>query len=113
MAKKKENNMLPEMVSWFRETYPELAPLMVFVPKANVTLQKKGATYGSADIIILYPTERYASLCIQLFEWPRTTEPQNRWRIIVESAGNKCAVVKDLVGFVKAVDSYLKDTPYA
>ena len=113
MARKKNIvDLLPEMVSLFRETYPELDTLLVHVPKANITLNKKGTPYGCADLVLLYPTERHGSLCIQVFEPPRVTEPQKRWRIISENAGNKCAVVKDLLGFVKAVEEYLKDTPY-
>ena len=58
--------MLPDMVAWFRENYPEISPLMVYVPRANKTLEKKGASYGSADLILLYPTNGYSSLCIQV-----------------------------------------------
>lgn len=112
MARKKNIDLLPEMVSLFRETYPELDTLLVHVPKANITLNKRGTPYGSADLILLYPTETHGCLCIQVFEPPRVSEVQKRWRIIAENAGNKCAVVKDLVGFVKAVEDYLKDTPY-
>ena len=84
---------------------------MVHVPRANLTLQKKGAVFGSADLILLYPTEVYASLCIQVLD-KRQTEPQMRWRVLAESAGNRCVMVRDLVGFAKAVEDYLINTPY-
>ena len=111
---KKENEMLPMMVSWFRENYPEISPLMVHVPRANKTLEKKGATYGSADIILLYPTNGYSSLCLQILgRAERVTEQQKRWRALVENDGNKCVVVRDFEGFANAVEDYLSESPYA
>jgi hypothetical protein len=109
---KNENKMLPDMVAWFRETYPEIEPMLVFVPRANITLSKKGAVYGSADLILLYPTNGYSSLCIQVLD-KRQTEPQMRWRVLAEHAGNKCVMVRDLVGFAKVVEDYLSNSPYA
>lgn len=107
-----KNNMLPEMVSWFRDTYPEIEPLLIHVPRANITLQKMGAVFGSADLILLYPTMEYSSLCIQVLDKPRQSEPQMRWRVIAESAGCRCVMVKDLLGFARAIEKYLVNTPY-
>ena len=112
MVTKNENKMLPEMVSWFRDTYPELEPLMVFVPRATNSLFKVGANYGSADIIILYPANAYSSLCIQVLDKVRQSEQQMRWRVLAEHAGNKCVMVRDLLGFARAVEGYLINTPY-
>lgn len=113
MARKKNIELLPEMVDWFRATHPELDTLLIHVPKANATLSKRGVPYGCADLVLLVPNNDYISLCVQVFEPPRLTEQQNRWRIIAENNGNKCVVVKDLLGFVKAVGNYLEETPYA
>ena len=111
---KNENEMLGEMVSWFRKNYPEIAPLMVYVPRANKTLEKKGATYGSADIIILYPTNGYSSLCLQILNrTERNSDAHKRWRVLVENDGNKCVTIRDFVGFVSAVEDYLSNSPYA
>lgn len=114
MAKKNsENDMLPAMVSWFRATYPEIEPMMVHVPRANYLLQKKGATYGSADLIILHPNGIYASLCVQvLTKDDRDSVPHKRWRVLAENEGNRCVAVRDLIGFVKAVEEYMIDSPY-
>lgn len=111
---KKENVMLPMMVSWFRENYPEIAPLMVYVPRANKTLEKKGATYGSADIILLYPSNGYHSLCLQVLGLTeRNSDQHKRWRVLVENEKNKCVTVRDFEGFASAVEDYLADSPYA
>lgn len=111
---KKENEMLPMMVSWFRENFPEIAPLMVYVPRANKTLEKKGATYGSADIILLYPTNGYSALCLQILErTERNSDCHKRWRVLVENEGNKCVTLRDFQTFVEAVETYLENSPYA
>ena len=110
---RKENEMLPMMVSWFRENYPEISPLMVYAPRANKTLEKKGASYGSADIILLYPSNGYASLCIQVLGNERNSDCHKRWRVLVENEGNKCVTIRDFEGFANAVEDYLADSPYA
>lgn len=111
---KNENEMQPTMVKWFRETYPEIAPLMVYCPRATKALQHKGATYGSADLVLLYPTNGYSSLCVQvLARTERVSDAHKRWRVLVENDGNKCATVRDFEGFANAVEEYLSNSPYA
>lgn len=110
---KTENEMLPHMVSWFRENYPEISPLMVYVPRANKTLEKKGASYGSADLILLYPANGYSSLCIQVLNrTERNSDQHKRWRVLVENDGNKCVTLRDFDDFVGAVEDYLANSPY-
>lgn len=112
--KKNENEMLPDMVAWFRENYPEIAPLMVYVPRANKTLEKKGASYGSADIILLYPTNGYHTLCVQVLgRTERNSDCHKRWRVLVENEKNKCVTVRNFDTFAEAVEDYLADSPYA
>lgn len=111
---KNENEMLPSMVKWFRDNYPEIAPLMVYVPRANKTLEKKGASYGSADIIILYPTNGYSALCVQVLNrTERNSDQHKRWRVLAENAGNKCVTLRDFDDFVFTVEYYLSNSPYA
>ena len=111
---KTENEMLPHMVSWFRENYPEISPLMVYVPRANKTLEKKGASYGSADLILLYPTNGYHALCIQVLNrTERNSDCHKRWRALVENEKNKCVTIRDFEGFANAVEDYLIESPYA
>lgn len=106
--------MFGAMVSWFRENYPEISPLMVYVPRANKTIEKKGASYGSADLVLLYPTNGYSSLCIQILNrTERITEQQKRWRVLVENDGNKCVAIRDFVGFTNTIEEYLSSSPYA
>lgn len=110
----KENEMLPMMVSWFRENYPEISPLMVYVPRSNKTLEKKGASYGSADLILLYPTNGYNALCIQVLNrTERNSDCHKRWRVLVENEKNKCVTIRDFEGFASAVEDYLSNSPYA
>lgn len=106
--------MLPMMVAWFRENYPEIAPLMVYVPRATKTLEKKGASFGSADLILLYPTNGYSSLCVQVLgRTERNSDVHKRWRVLVENDGNKCVTIRDFESFANEVEKYLSNSPYA
>ena len=102
------------MVAWFRENYPELAPLMVYAPRTTKSLEKKGSSYGSAELILLYPTNGYSSLCVQVLNrTERNSDCHKRWRALVEHSGNKCVTLRDLESFVEAVEDYLSNSPYA
>ena len=110
---KVENEMLPHMVAWFRETYPEIAPLMVYVPRASKSLEKKGASYGSADLVLLYPSNNYHSLCVQILgRTERNSDQHKRWRVLVENEGNECVTLRNFDEFAEAVERYLEDSPY-
>lgn len=109
-----ENEMLTKMVSWFRENYPEIEPLMVYSPRANKTLYKKGVPFGSAELILLYPTNGYSSLCIQvLTQSERNSDSHKRWRVLVEDAGNKCVTIRSYEGFCECIEQYLSNSPFA
>ena len=110
----KENADLPEMVAWFRKTYPTLSPLLVYVPRTTKTLEKKGANFGSADLILLHPTGGYLCMCIQaLNQSERNSDCHKRWRALVENEGCKCYTVRTLYQFTLAVEEYLANSPYA
>jgi hypothetical protein len=110
-----ENEHLTEMVAWFRDTYPEIAPLMVYAPRANTkTLEKKGANYGGAELILLHPTGGYSCLCVQVLNaTERNSDCHKRWRVLVENEGCKCVTVRTFLAFTQAVEDYLTDSPYA
>lgn len=110
----KRNQYVPQMVAWFRETYPAIAPLMIHVPRATKELEKIGAAYGSADLILLHPTNGYSCMCILILgQTERTSDYQKRWRAIVENEGCKCYTVRTLYQFTLAVEEYLANSPYA
>lgn len=107
--------MLPEMVKWFRENYPELATLLVFcerVTRGNKELEKRG-TYGGPELILLYPNNGYACLCVQVLNYTeRNSDTHKAWRVVAEHAGCKCRTIRDLISFVDAVEEYLINSPY-
>ena len=109
-----ENEQLPAMVSWFRENYHEIESLMVYCPRANRTLAKKGASFGSAELIILYPTGGYSCLCVQVLNSSeRNSDLHKKWRALVENEGCKCVTIRTLYDFTEAVEEYLSESPYA
>lgn len=101
------------MVSLFRDTYPELADLLVSCNRATRSTEKT-AVYGCAELVLLYPANGYFSLCIQVLNsTERNSDQHKRWRHIAEHVGCKCVTIRDLVSFADAVDEYLANTPYA
>lgn len=113
-SKHQENELLPAMVAWFNENHPELSPLLVYAPRATKSLEKKGANYGGAELILLHPVANYIGLCIQVLNASeRNSDCHKRWRVLVENEGYKCVTIRNLVGFAEAVEDYLSNSPYA
>lgn len=116
MAKNIENEQIPSMVNWFRETYPEIAELLAYCPRAtrNSAIYRKGANYGGAELVLLYPNNGYSSLCVQVLNaTERNSDCHKRWRVLVEHNGCKCVTLRDLYSFTEAVEEYLENSPYA
>lgn len=114
-ASRVENPMLPEMVKWFREQYPELATLLVFcerVRRGDRELEKRG-TYGGPELILLYPNGGYSCLCVQVLnQSERNSDLHKAWRAIAEQAGCLCVTIRDLFSFTNAIEGYLINSPY-
>lgn len=104
-------------VNWFRYQYPHLKKLLFSVPnggaRSSITgaiLKAEGALSGVADLILLKPNGRYASLCIEMKQ-PRGVqrESQREWQKAVEAAGNRYVVCRSLEEFMKEVNVYLNN----
>lgn len=110
---KNNNGLLDAMADWFTKNHAEIRHLMIYVPRTTRTTEKRGASFGCADLIILCPNKYYHSLCIQVLgNEDRDSVCHKRWRILVGNEGNKCVAVRDLIGFVREVELYFIDTPY-
>lgn len=108
-----ENEQLSAMIEHFKETYPELADLLIYCPRAKRVAGNKG-TFGAPDLILLYPTGGYSSLCVQVLNFSeRVSEQQKRWRAVAEHVGCKCIALRTLVDFADVVERYLINSPYA
>ena len=126
MKKDIEHALQCACVHWFRLQYPEYATLLFAVPNGGARnaitgarLKDEGVTAGVADLILLLPkwftTWRgetgfmYAGLCIEMKTPTGRQSPEQRaWQAAVEAQGYKYAIVRDVLGFVKLIQEYLK-----
>jgi len=125
-----ESRLQESCVTWFRLQYPKLALLLFSVPNGGkrthrtvvrngkvytyspeaTQMRKEGVTAGVADLILLKPSNGYASLCIEMKttdKASRQRECQKEWQKAAESAGNKYVVCRTLEDFMAVVKEYL------
>jgi hypothetical protein len=126
-----ESRIQESCVTWFRLQYPKLALLLFAVPNGGkrtkrtvvrngkvytyspeaTQMRKEGVTAGVADLILLKPSNGYASLCIEMKttdKASRQRESQKEWQKAAESVGNKYVVCRTLEEFMAVVKDYLK-----
>ena len=125
-----ESRLQESCVTWFRLQYPKLALLLFAVPNGGkrthrtivrggrvityspeaLQMKKEGVTAGVADLILLKPSNGYASLCIEMKtedKASRQRERQKEWQKAAEEAGNKYVVCRSLDAFMAVVKDYL------
>ncbi len=117
-----EDDLQIDCVSWFRERYPELAPLL-FHPNneaffgAGKTMQQRaragkrakdmGVMPGVADLVLLYPSSGYHGLMIEMkAKKGRQQEGQKDWQSVVERYGYKYVICKARLDFHKIIEQY-------
>jgi len=123
-----EDDIQIRCVGWFREGYPDLAPLL-FHPNneayfGSFSLSKeqraikgkrakdKGVTPGVADLILLYPSLPHHGLCIEMkTEKGRQEDAQKQWQMAVESRYYRYEIVRSLEEFQKLIVDYTRKQP--
>lgn len=108
-------------VSWFRNTFPNVAGLLFAIPNGGVRSPRdgamrkyEGALSGVSDLILLYPSHGKAALCIEM-KTPKQkgksagaqSSNQKEWQKLVESKGSVYVVCHGLIEFITAVCLYL------
>ena len=114
-----ESNIQQACVRWFRFQYPALAPLLFAVPNGGSRdlieasrLKAEGVTPGVADLILLVPNGKYASLCIEMkTRTGRQSTAQKTWQRAAEEAGNRYVVCRTLDQFIETINQYLQTCP--
>ena len=108
-----ESQIQKNCVTWFRLQYPKIGRLLFAVPnggarnaKEAAIMKGEGVTAGVADLILLYPSGGFHSLCIE-FKTPsknsRQTPTQKEWQALAEAHGNKYAVCRSLEDFQQVI----------
>lgn len=108
-------------VSWFRQTFPEIAHLLFSVPNGGFRSGRTGAmmTYegqvrGVSDLILLPSRTGRPPLCIEMkvpkrkgSSAGRQSPEQKEWQKLVESHGNRYVVCHGIEEFARAVCLHL------
>lgn len=122
-----EDELQKVCVSWFRESYPELAPLL-FHPNneayfgkgrtarqqaaAGMRAKAMGVTPGVADLILLYPSAGKHGLCIEMkSKRGQQRDSQGCWQKIVETHGYEYRICKTIEEFRKILVDYIGKPP--
>lgn len=123
-----EEDLQRECVAWFRESYPDIAPLL-FHPNnepffggwGKTEEQKRrrgqraknmGVTPGVADLILLFPSGPYHGLCIEMKTKTGTQkETQKSWQKIVEAHGYLYVVIRCKEAFKDLIRKYVMQEP--
>lgn len=112
-----ESQIQKDCVTWFRLQYPKIGRLLFAVPnggarnaKEAAIMKGEGVTAGVADLILLYPSGGFHSLCIE-FKTPskssRQTPTQKEWQALAEAHGNKYIVCCSLEDFQQVIRAYI------
>ena len=121
MKKDIEHALQCACVHWFRLQYPEYATLLFAVPNGGARnaitgarLKDEGVTAGVADLILLLPHREHGvdvwhGLAIEMKTPTGRQSPEQRaWQAAIEAQGYKYAIARDVLGFVKIIQEYLK-----
>lgn len=88
-----ESQIQQNCVTWFRLQYPKIGRLLFAVPNGGARnareaaiMKGEGVTAGVADLILLYPSGGFHSLCIE-FKTPQQKQPANTHAKGVASVG--------------------------
>lgn len=114
-----ESNIQKQCVKWFTLQFPNKRRLFFAVGnggarnKTEAAIMKgEGVTAGVADILFLYPNNRYHGLCIE-FKTPkgRQSESQKEFEFQVEQAGYCYIIVRSVDEFISQIKNYIYDQP--
>lgn len=112
-----ESNIQKQCVKWFTLQYPEKRGLFFAVGNGGARnrteaaiMKGEGVTAGVADILFLYPTNRYHGLCIE-FKTPKgkQTESQKLFQHNVECAGFAYIIVRSVPEFAHRITKYINN----
>jgi len=122
-SRHEEDDIQMKCVAWFRESYPDLAPLL-FHPNNEAYFggfartpeeraikgrraKDKGVTPGVADLILLYARAPYHGLCIEMKTMTgRQEDVQKEWQAAVEKRFYRYEIVRSLEQFQALMEAY-------
>ena len=115
--KSKEHDIQVSCMTWLRYQHPKLYKVTFAVPNGGVRdkataalMVAEGEKAGVSDLIMLYPSDGYAALCIEM-KTPvgRQSDAQKEWQKNVENISQaKYVICRSLEDFIKEVNEYVR-----
>ncbi|NCB42900.1 MAG: VRR-NUC domain-containing protein [Clostridia bacterium] len=112
-----ESQIQKNCVAWFRLQYPSIGRLLFAVPNGGARnareagiMKGEGVTAGVSDLILLYPSGGFHSLCIEFKTEAKNSKQsplQKEWQALAEEAGNKYIVCRSFDDFHREIKAYL------
>ena len=111
-----ESILQRQCVKWFRLQYAGIGNLLFAVPNGGFRspieakiMKGEGVVSGVSDLILLYPSGVYNSLCLEMkAPGGRQTDNQKAWQLLAEAHGNKYVICRSLDEFMSEVNKYIK-----
>ncbi|KAA6331775.1 hypothetical protein EZS27_019656 [termite gut metagenome] len=112
-----ESQIQKNCVTWFRLQFPNIGCLLFSVPNGGARntreagiMKAEGVTAGVSDLILLYPSREFHSLCIELkTEKGRQSPAQEEWQIHAAKHGNKYVICRSFDDFCQEIRQYLSE----
>ena len=111
-----ESQIQKNCVTWFRLQYPKIGRLLFAVPnggarnaKEAAIMKGEGVTAGVADLILLYPSGGFHSLCIEFKTPSKSSRHCRRAKVGVtaRTSCNKYIVCRSLEDFQQVIRAYI------
>jgi hypothetical protein len=111
-----EHKIQCSCVSWFRAKYPMLAANLFAVPNGGrrdattgAKLKAEGVLAGVADLILLFPSNGYHALLIEMkTSKGKQSEAQKAWQKKMEEYEYRYVVCRSLDEFMNNINGYLR-----
>lgn len=110
-----ESILQQNCVAWFRLQHPQLRLLLFAVPNGGARrpiegriMKAEGTLAGVSDLILLFPSEPYHGLCIEMKTTNGRQRPtQKAFQAAVEEYGYKYVICRSFVDFRQEINNYL------
>lgn len=116
-----ESQLQRACVKWFTLQFPDIRPLFFAVGNGGkrnrieaAIMKGEGVTAGVADMLLLYPNNRFHGLCIEFkTATGRQTDSQRTFQRLVTKAGYHYIVIRDIESFIAEIKDYIFNVKHA
>lgn len=116
MRNKEEEHLQKDCILWFDYQYPTFQKLLFAVPNGGsrnlleaVNLKKQGVRAGISDMIFLYPSYRFAFLCIEFktIKGKQSDEQKQFETLIDGQTQGRYVVIRSFEEFKEIIEDHI------